>query len=158
MQTTPTTTLTTTSDASDVSAWTWQGQTDFDTAAWFGFVYVITDPDNRHYIGRKYLHKMIRRKAGKLKVSTDWPTYWSSSPDIQRRTAIDTSGWRRRIVALAPTRGTVNYAEAWLQIKLNVLTQPNFLNGIVSVRIGRPAVRRWADVRWDQEVINELCC
>jgi len=155
MQTTPTTTS---SDASDVSAWTWQGRTDFDTAAWFGFVYVITDPDNRHYIGRKYLHKTVRRKAGKLKVSTDWPTYWSSSPDIQRRTAIDTSGWRRRIIALAPTRGTVNYAEAWLQIKLNVLTQPNFLNGIVSVRIGRPAVRRWADVRWDQEVINELCC
>lgn len=158
MQTTPTTTLTTTSDASDVSAWTWQGQTDFDTSVWFGFVYVITDPDNRHYIGRKYLHKTVRRKAGKLKVSTDWPTYWSSSPDIQRRTAIDTRGWRRRIIALAPTRGTVNYAEAWLQIKLNVLTQPNFLNGIVSVRIGRPAVRRWADVLWDQEVINELCC
>lgn len=153
MQTTPTTTLTTTSDV-----WTWKGQTDFDTTAWFGFVYVITDPDNRHYIGRKYLHKMIRRKAGKLKVSTDWPTYWSSSPDIQKRTAQDTGGWQRRIIALAPTRGTVNYAEAWLQIKLNVLTQPNFLNGIVSVRIGRPAVRRWADVLWDQEVINELCC
>ena len=153
MQTTPTTTLTTTSDV-----WTWQGQKDFDTAAWFGFVYVITDPDNRHYIGRKYLHKMIRRKAGKLKVSTDWPTYWSSSPDIQRRTAIDTGGWQRRIIALAPTRGTVNYAEAWLQMKLNVLTQPNFLNGIVGVRIGRPAVKRWADVLWDQEVINELCC
>ena len=153
MQTIPTTTLTTTSDV-----WTWKGQKDFDTTAWFGFVYVITDPDDRHYIGRKYLHKTVRRKAGKLKVSTDWPTYWSSSPDIQRRTAIDTGGWQRRIIALAPTRGTVNYAEAWLQMKLNVLTQPNFLNGIVGVRIGRPAVKRWADVLWDQEVINELCC
>ena len=152
MQTIPTTTLTT----NDAAGWTWQGRTDFDTSVWFGFVYVITDPDNRHYIGRKYLHKIVRRKAGKLKVSTDWPTYWSSSPDIQRRTAQDTNGWRRRIIALAPTRGTVNYAEAWLQIKLNVLTQPNFLNGMVGVRIGRPAVRRWADVQWDQELIHDL--
>jgi hypothetical protein len=153
MQTIPTTTLTTTSDA---SAWTWQGQHEIPADRWFGFVYVITDPDNRHYIGRKYLHKTVRRKAGKLKVSTDWSTYWSSSPDIQKRTAIDTCGWQRRIIALAPTRGTVNYAEAWLQMKLNVLTNQQFINGIVGVRIGRKAIQRWNDVVWDQELIHDL--
>ena len=71
-------------------SWTYEGGA-FDEALIdknVGFVYVIENKTNgRRYIGKKLFFfsrtKVVKGKKKRLKVPSDWLTYWSSSVELQ---------------------------------------------------------------------------
>lgn len=120
----------------------------------YGFVYRLTLPDGRWYIGKKSFwsetkKKMACRRKGKVvevgkkktvrvRKESDWKTYMSSGWEIARY--IEEHGpeeIRREILALSPAKGQLAYLELCYQIKADCLRDPKSLNGIVNVRLGR---------------------
>ena len=112
-----------------------------------GFVYVVTDNVN----GMKYLGKKLwvsTRKLAPLKgqkrkrtkvVETDWMTYYGSSEEVQK--LVQEHGdkrFSREILQLCKTKGELNYVEAMLQFKLEVLLHSEvWYNGISQCKIHR---------------------
>ena len=91
----------------------------------YGFVYIITDlHTNKQYIGRKYFWSVRKQRGKKKRVRTesDWKNYYSSSKRIVE--LVEESGkdrFKREILSLHKTKGQVNYNEAKLQFKMDVL-------------------------------------
>ena len=96
-----------------------------DINDYFGFCYLLTDLENgKQYIGRKYFYS-IRKKKGirkKVRLESDWKSYYSSSKKIQL--LVQESGpnrFKREILSLYKKKGQVNYNETKLLFQHNVL-------------------------------------
>ena len=55
----------------------------------YGFVYLITNETNgKKYIGKKFFYsaktKQVKGKKKKIKVSSDWQTYYGSSAELTK--------------------------------------------------------------------------
>lgn len=91
-----------------------------------GFVYLITMPDGKKYIGKKFFNSM-RKQAGKKrrsKVSSDQERYFSSSDKIKTFVKENgPEGIEREILALCTLKRDVNFLEVYYQIKLGVLEE-----------------------------------
>lgn len=108
------------------------------------FVYKITNLlTDRQYIGKKlfYTHKykMVNKKRKKIRVESDWKDYWSSSEELKKDIQeLGKENFKREILLLANSKGTVNYLEARMQMDLRVLENPNlYYNGIINCRVNR---------------------
>ena len=60
----------------------------------YGFVYLITHIETgRKYIGKKFFTKaktkQVKGKKKKLRVSSDWQTYWGSNTELQEEVKIN---------------------------------------------------------------------
>lgn len=89
-----------------------------------GFVYEITCPDGKRYIGRKYFWSNRKPAPGKRrkKVPSDWEKYFSSSKTIKELVKKDgPEGFSRSILSLHELERDVNYTEVAEQFKRNVL-------------------------------------
>lgn len=111
-----------------------------------GFIYVITAPDGKKYLGRKMLHstktKTTKGVKKKLKVESDWRDYWSSSPYLL--SLIEEKGkdgFKREIIYFAYTKGMMAYAEEKALYVLGVLESDKWLNGNIRAKI----YRTWVD-------------
>lgn len=112
------------------------------------FVYLITNLiDNKKYIGKKllYAHKyrVKNKKRRKIKVESDWKDYWSSSEEVKKDVEIHgKENFKREIIHLCKSKGTVNYLEAREQMDNRVLERPDeFYNGIINCRVNRKHVK-----------------
>lgn len=130
--------------------WLYNGQefTEADIGDNVGFVYLITNlTDGRRYIGKKLFHfsktRQVKGRKKRYKAPSDWPVYWSSSPELQddvRRLGAD--NFRREILHLCGNKGTLSYIEAREQFSFRVLEQPeNWYNAIIQCRIHRSHVK-----------------
>ena len=110
---------------------------------WQCFVYIITDPDGKSYIGVKQFHKKVTRpplKGRKNKrrsiAESDWKSYVGSSPTLQK--IVEQRGIgalrRREILHLCRTKGDGAYLEAWEQFRHGVLFRDDFHNEIINLR------------------------
>jgi hypothetical protein len=121
-----------------------------------GFVYKITHLETgRYYIGKKMFtaartRELAKRdKEGKVikdekkkkvkdRVESDWKTYWGSSQSLQYDLQkYGHTAYKREIIQLAPTKGTLSYYELQHQMAHDVLRDPLSYNGIVNVRLSR---------------------
>ena len=121
-----------------------------------GFVYKITNlKTGKYYLGKKLFtsartRELAKRdKEGKIiqgekkkkikdRVESDWMSYWGSSQNLQFD--LDKYGYdnfKREIIQLAPTKGTLSYFELQHQMSHDVLRDPLSYNGIVNVRLSR---------------------
>jgi len=138
------------------SPWLWNGKpiNEIDTKKHSCFVYLITNKVNgMRYVGFKNtLFKKTRTIKGKKKhgtVESDWRTYWSSSEILKNEVSFYGKGnYLREILYLCPLKGVGKYFELKEQIDREVLTKNSSLyyNGIVNVRLGINALKRWGDV------------
>ena len=93
-----------------------------------GFVYLITMPDGKKYIGKKFFTGMRKQKGKKrrAKVTSNWETYFSSSEYINEWVkANGAEGIKREILSLHTLKRDVNYTEVRLQFEYNVLDAVN---------------------------------
>jgi hypothetical protein len=118
-----------------------------------GFVYLITNlQDGRRYIGKKLAkfsktkiqtvtlrNGTKKKKKIRTKVDSDWPTYWSSSPELKADVArLGEENFTREILFYCNSKGTLSYVEAREQFAHRVLENPaDWYNGIIQCRIHR---------------------
>jgi hypothetical protein len=130
--------------------WLFEGREfqESDIADNIGYVYMITNlTDGRRYIGKKLFYfsktRQVKGRKKRTKVLSDWPTYWSSSPELQADVErLGADNFRREILYLCKTKGTLSYIEAREQFSFRVLEQPEaWYNGIIQCRIHRSHVK-----------------
>lgn len=113
----------------------------------YGFIYKITNlSNNKSYIGKKQA-KCIRKlsplkgKKNKRKkiVETDWKTYTSSSPELNKDIElIGKQNFIFTIIKFCSCKWELAYFEAELQFREEVLFNPEtYYNGIINLRINR---------------------
>lgn len=116
----------------------------FDETA-HSFVYMITCPNGKKYIGKKNMKKIIKRKPLKGKkrkrlceVETNWREYTSSSniinEDIKKN---GKSGYKFEILRMTYSKFECAYFETKIQFEKNVLFNDEYLNGIINCRLGK---------------------
>lgn len=125
--------------------WLYKGEevTEIDPK-YVAFVYLITNlTNNRKYIGKKLTKftrsKVVKGKKKKVKVDSDWQTYWSSSDELKKDVdELGEENFRREILHFCISKGTSTYLEAKLQFHHEVLENPEmWYNGHIQCRVHR---------------------
>lgn len=131
-------------------------ETDIPTNA-VGFVYIISTPENKKYLGRKLLtlaaYKQVNGKRKKLRKPSDWENYWSSSPDLLALIEeTGTVGYVREIILFCSNKTLLNYSETTLQHRFRVLESDEWLNRNISMKffkkfiIGKPEIKKLEEI------------
>lgn len=110
-----------------------------------GFVYIITLPDGRKYVGKKLWNftrtKTIKGKRKKVVMESDWKTYYGSSDEVKKLVAELGGGkFKREILHLCKTKSELNYLETWEIFNRKCLLDESYVNGWVSVKINKRTV------------------
>lgn len=125
--------------------WLYNGQevTDIEEK-YVAFVYLITNlTNNRRYIGKKLTKfsrtKTVKGKKKKVKIDSDWQTYWSSSEEVKKDVVeLGEHNFRREILHFCISKGTSTYLEAKEQFSNEVLEHPElWYNGHIQCRVHR---------------------
>lgn len=108
------------------------------------FVYKITHVESgKFYIGYKQSFfiktKQVKGKKKKIKVPSDWKTYWSSSDELKADVEkFGESAFTREILYLCFSVSMASYLEMREQIDQRVLERPEeTYNGIINARVSR---------------------
>jgi len=109
----------------------------------YGFVYMITClKNNKKYIGKKWFwasrKKKIkgRKRAKRLKLESNWKTYYGSSEDLSNdveKYGVDK--FKRDILVLCKTKGDCSYHEARLIIEQEALLKEDYYNRWLSLKV-----------------------
>lgn len=110
-----------------------------------GFIYLVTLPDNRLYVGKKLFNfkktKQVKGKKKRFLAESDWKTYYGSSDEV--KTVLSESNpkdFKREILHLCKTKGELNYMETWEIFNRRALLTDTYVNGWVSCKIHKAHV------------------
>ena len=117
-------------------------QQEIDSGA-VGFVYCITDSLNgKKYIGKKTLtnKRRLAPLKGKTKkrtkiVQSDWQKYYGSSELVKSLVAERPDCFKREVLTICHSKGSLNYEEARLQFELEVLLSDDYYNEFIGTKI-----------------------
>ena len=107
----------------------------------YGFVYRITNTiTGKKYIGKKFFYssktKQIKGKKKRIKVSSDWQTYYGSNEELKKDVIIHgRENFKREILHLCLSKGTAGYLEAKEQFVNGVLEGEDYYNTWIMVRV-----------------------
>ena len=107
----------------------------------YGFVYQITNLTNgRKYIGKKFFYssktKQVKGKKKKIKVQSDWQTYYGSSAELVKDVlSLGNENFTREILHLCHSKGECGYLEAKEQFIRGVLESEEYYNTWIMVRV-----------------------
>jgi hypothetical protein len=108
---------------------------------YFGFVYLIENLlDGRKYVGKKFFtksgRKQIKGKTKKVRLSSGWENYWSSSDELKADVKQHgEENFTRTILYLCKSRSECSYRETYEIFLRNALLTDSYYNKWVSVRI-----------------------
>jgi hypothetical protein len=112
-------------------------------------VYLITCvPTGKKYIGRKYFtkakiqQKTKTKRKKKLRVVSDWVTYYGSSADLVAD--VDRLGaqhFTREVLRLCRTRGETNYYEVVEILGREALLRDDYYNKWCSLKLHRSSLK-----------------
>ena len=117
-----------------------------DVADNLGFVYLITHiSTGRKYIGKKFFTKaktkQVKGKKKKIRVASDWETYWSSSEELKAEVKLNGEDqYTREILHLCKTRSACSYWETWEIFNRHALLSENYYNSWVTCKIHKSHV------------------
>ena len=113
----------------------------------YGFVYIITNlTNNRKYIGKKFFYslrtKMIKGKKKRMKLPSDWQTYYGSN-DAIKKDIIDLGkeNFKREILHLCKSKGECGYLEAKEQFARSVMESDSYYNVWIMCRVRRSHIK-----------------
>lgn len=107
----------------------------------YGFVYQITNLTNgRKYIGKKFFYsaktKQVKGKKKKIKVPSDWQTYYGSSAELTKDVlSLGHEKFKREILHLCLSKGDCGYLEAKEQFVNGALETDDYYNTWIMVRV-----------------------
>jgi hypothetical protein len=113
----------------------------------YGFVYQITNlANNKKYIGKKFFYstktKQIKGKKKKVKVPSDWQTYYGSSDTLKQDVLqYGLENFKREIIHLCKSKGECGYLEAKEQFTNNVLESDDYYNTWIMVRVRKSHIK-----------------
>lgn len=113
----------------------------------YGFVYQITNlANNKKYIGKKFFYstktKQVKGKKKKVKVPSDWQTYYGSSDTLKQDVLqYGLENFKREIIHLCKTKGVCGYLEAKEQFTNNVLESDEYYNTWIMVRVRQSHIK-----------------
>lgn len=118
------------------------------------FVYLITNKVNgKRYVGFKKTVSVTTRQKNKrrykVRVESDWRSYWSSSNELHAAVEYYGRGnFLREILAFTVAKGVGKYYEAEEQFARRVMAQNRdaYYNGIINLRLGQNAVLRYNEI------------
>lgn len=123
--------------------WLYQGKefTDPDSKL-IGFVYLITcNVNGKRYIGKKLFwstkRKQVKGKSKRIKVESDWKSYWSSSDELKADVKkLGEENFTKEIIHLCYGKGELSYLEAREQFDRRVLeSSTDWYNSWIMVRV-----------------------
>lgn len=112
----------------------------------FGFVYeIINLTNNRKYVGKKFFTragtKQIKGKKKKVRLSSGWANYWSSSEELKADVKkLGEQNFRRNILYLCKTRSECSYRETKEIFTRDALLKEDYYNSWVSCKIHKTHV------------------
>lgn len=112
-----------------------------ESGEWTSFVYLITNLTNdKKYIGKKGFTfsktKQVKGKKKRIKVESDWKTYYGSSDDLKADVEkLGEKVFRREILRLCKSKGEASYFEAKMQFENNVLETDGWYNSHIMLRV-----------------------
>jgi hypothetical protein len=113
---------------------------------WFGYIYEITNLiDGRKYVGKKLFTragtKQIKGKKKKVRLSSGWANYWSSSRELQEDVKkLGEKNFSRKILYLCKTRSECSYRETKEIFIRDALLTTEYYNSWVSCKIHKAHV------------------
>jgi hypothetical protein len=113
---------------------------------WFGYIYEITNLiDGRKYVGKKLFTragtKQIKGKKKKVRLSSGWANYWSSSKELQEDVKkLGEENFSRKILYLCKTRSECSYRETKEIFIRDALLTTEYYNSWVSCKIHKAHV------------------
>lgn len=114
-----------------------------DVLRYRAFLYRITLPDGRFYVGKKNVY---RTSGGKIVGEAKWRDYWSSSKEVQKLArAAGHANCKREILQLLESVGKASYVEDRWLIENAAMLDPRCLNGNVAAKYQRKVVQGWHD-------------
>ena len=111
-----------------------------------GFVYLITHiSTGRKYIGKKFFTKaktkQVKGKKKKIRVASDWETYWSSSEELKAEVLKNGEDqYTREILHLCKTRSACSYWETYEIFTRHALLSDLYYNAWCSCKIHKAHV------------------
>lgn len=120
--------------------------TEEDVGDYFGFVYLIENLlDNRRYIGKKFFTragtKQIKGKKKKVRLSSGWSNYWSSSKELQEDVKkLGEENFKRTILYLCKSRSECSYRETKEIFIRDALLTTDYYNSWCSCKIHKAHV------------------
>lgn len=113
----------------------------------YGFVYCITNlTNNKKYIGKKFFYssktKQVKGKKKRIKVSSDWLSYYGSNEELKKDIVKHGQEYfRREIIHLCKSKGECGYLEAKEQFANCVLENENYYNTWIMVRVRKSHIK-----------------
>lgn len=113
----------------------------------YGFVYEITNlTTKRKYIGKKFFYsaktKQVKGKKKKIKVPSDWQTYYGSNTELQNDVILHgKENFTREILHLCKSKGECGYLEAKEQFVRGVMESDNYYNSWIMVRVRKSHIK-----------------
>jgi hypothetical protein len=110
-------------------------------------VYLITNQTNgKKYIGKKLFYfaktKQVQGKKKKIKVSSDWPTYYGSSDVLVKDVKeLGEENFTREILHLCKSKGECSYLEAKEQFIRGVMETDDYYNTWIMVRVRKSHIK-----------------
>jgi hypothetical protein len=103
----------------------WECSTAFKPENWFGFVYCIENlTTKQYYIGKKQLWHGGKKKSKTYGKPMSWKTYVGSSTTLKKDISkYGKANFKFEIVDLYNTKGGLYYAEAYLQMLCDCMTE-----------------------------------
>lgn len=105
-----------------------------------GFIYLIVNSNTKmKYVGRKLLtksgYRMVKGKRKKVRLKSDWESYWGSNAILQDDYQKDPEAFSRIIVEFVYSKGELLYLEEKLQYLWKVLESDDWYNSNIRTKI-----------------------